>query len=245
MVTEAVECEQAEVKTETVLPKPPEISWKRRRALELLLVMSVAFAPLLFSSTVAYFLHHENRFSRLGAASLILHESIALGVLAYVLSQQRRTLQEVGLQFRVSDFGIGLLLMVGALVAASLSQAAVYLWNQVAGALEVPAAGNPVIVGALGVVGLVFVALNPVFEELLVRGYFTTELAVLTRSRWIPTAASVLLQGSYHLYQGIPNALAVTACFLVWAVYFNRTRRLGPVIIAHFYADAYALLRST
>jgi len=244
MVTETVELQPAEVISETVLAKPPETGSKRRRALELLLVMSVAFAPLLFSSTVAYFLNSANRFSKLGAASLILHESIALAVLAYVLSQQRRTLQEIGLQFKISDFAIGLLLLVGAFAAAALSQSLVYVWNQSAGALEMPAR-NPVTVGALGVVGLVFVALNPVFEELLVRGYFTTELAVLTRSRWIPTAASVLLQGSYHLYQGIPAALAVTACFLVWALYFNRTRRLGPVIVAHFYADAYALLRST
>src|SRR5258708_23010556 len=49
MVTEAVACEQAEVKTETVLPKPPEMRWKRLRPLQPLLVIIVAFAPLLCS----------------------------------------------------------------------------------------------------------------------------------------------------------------------------------------------------
>ena len=54
---------------------------------------------------------------------------------------------------------------------------------------------------------------------------------------------SVVLQVSYHLYQGTARTIAVAATFTVFSIYFARTRRIFPVVVAHFCIDAYALVK--
>lgn len=71
---------------------------------------------------------------------------------------------------------------------------------------------------------------------------------LLTRWRqcgWRPGAAvavSALLRGSYHLYQGfgglLGNAVMGAACCLYW----TRTRRLWPLIVAHTLLDVFSFV---
>lgn len=246
MATETVQIASVEISSESVTPPlPPAHRPERLRALELLLVMSVAFAPLIVNSAFAFWAGTSNNsYMRFLTATLILHECTALAVFFYVLSRQRRSLRDIGLRFKWTDLGIGALLAVGALFASSWSYVALYAWEQITGKIAQPGYSDATALQQFSVVTILLVLVNPFFEELLARGYLTSELKLLTRSRWVPLVASVLLQSSYHLYQGIPNVLAVTGCFLVWAVYFGQTGRLGPVILAHLYLDALALLRS-
>jgi membrane protease YdiL (CAAX protease family) len=53
---------------------------------------------------------------------------------------------------------------------------------------------------------------------------------------------SVTLQTLYHLYQGIPAAIALGAMFLILSAYFVKYGRVLPVILAHLYFDVLALL---
>jgi membrane protease YdiL (CAAX protease family) len=73
-----------------------------------------------------------------------------------------------------------------------------------------------------------------------VRGFLMTEVAALAG---MPAAvvASTLVQTSYHLYQGVPNAIVVGSMFLVFSLYYAQTRRLLPVIVAHTLQDVLAL----
>ena len=217
------------------------------RAWELVLVMSVAFAPLLFSSTAAYILGSESRFTKLGILSLILHECLALAVLAYVLSRRRGSLADLGIAFRFADAGMGFLLAIAGGMAASSCQIALQEFHSRSSLQSVQFAETDKVVfsGDVFFMGVLLIAVNPIFEELLVRGYLMRELAQFTGSSWAPAAASVVLQSSYHLYQGPANVVYLSACFTIWAIYFSQTRRLMPVIFAHFYLDALALLRST
>ena len=50
---------------------------------------------------------------------------------------------------------------------------------------------------------------------------------------------------SYHLYQGLANGIGLTVVFAVYSIYFWKTYRLAPVVLAHLCVDAYALLRGT
>jgi membrane protease YdiL (CAAX protease family) len=84
--------------------------------------------------------------------------------------------------------------------------------------------------------------LNPFFEELLVRGFLITEVESLFGSKSIAVFASVGVQASYHLYQGVPNAIFLSAGFLLFSLYFIRTRRILPVVLAHLYLDVSAVL---
>ena len=91
-------------------------------------------------------------------------------------------------------------------------------------------------------VSLLFAVVNPFFEELIVRAFLISEATLLTGSSGLAVILSVLLQTSYHLYQGIPNAVGDGLVFLVFSVYYAKTRRLWPVIFAHLWLDLFAVI---
>ncbi len=85
-------------------------------------------------------------------------------------------------------------------------------------------------------------AVGPFYEEMIARAFTMSEVEALTGSAGLAIAASVLLQTSYHLYLGLPNALAAGAAFLVSACYYARFRRVTPVILAHALWNLYVTL---
>jgi len=89
---------------------------------------------------------------------------------------------------------------------------------------------------------ILFQFLNPFFEELIVRAYVMTEIRFLTNSTYKAIVVSTLLQTSYHFYQGGAMALAESASFLVFSIFYAKTNRIAPVILAHMYMDVGATL---
>jgi aminopeptidase len=57
-----------------------------------------------------------------------------------------------------------------------------------------------------------------------------------------PDLVSAVLQTSYHLYQGLLPCLLFLPLFTVFAVYYQRSRRLWPVYLAHMAMDVLAML---
>jgi membrane protease YdiL (CAAX protease family) len=94
---------------------------------------------------------------------------------------------------------------------------------------------------ALGVLPVLYALLNPFYEELLVRAFLISEVEAIYRSTALAVFASVALQTSYHFYQGLPAALSHIPPFLLFSLYFVRTRRILPVILAHMFMDISAL----
>ena len=84
---------------------------------------------------------------------------------------------------------------------------------------------------------ILFQFINPFFEELIVRAYLMTEVRRLTNSVTKAVLISTVLQASYHFYQGGPAAIAHGAEFLILAIYYAKTNRITPIILAHLYAD--------
>jgi membrane protease YdiL (CAAX protease family) len=74
---------------------------------------------------------------------------------------------------------------------------------------------------------------NAVLEEVVIVGYLMTRLRQLGWRLPVIVAASALLRGSYHLYQGLGGFLGNTAMGVVFALFFVRFRRVGPLLIAH------------
>ena len=83
--------------------------------------------------------------------------------------------------------------------------------------------------------------INPVFEEVIVCGYV---IPVLARRYGETTAinVSVLIRGSYHLYQGIGALPFHVAYGLMQAYMYVRFRNLWPLIVSHALLDFFALL---
>ncbi|GAA2255222.1 type II CAAX endopeptidase family protein [Streptomyces amakusaensis] len=83
---------------------------------------------------------------------------------------------------------------------------------------------------------------NSVVEEVIVVGYL---LRRLDRLGWTPVAAlaaSSLLRGSYHLYQGIGGFIGNMVMGVVFVLLYRRWGRIGPLVVAHALLDIVAFV---
>ncbi len=79
-----------------------------------------------------------------------------------------------------------------------------------------------------------------VLEEVIVLGFLVTRLRQLSWSPAAAVAASALLRGGYHLYQGWGGFLGNLAMGVLFGVLFLRWRRTWPFVIAHLLLDVAA-----
>jgi membrane protease YdiL (CAAX protease family) len=215
---------------------------KTLRVIELILVLGVAFASSLFGALHIYlkgFPVDAIADAPWRLANGVIHQSLSLGVLFYVLFRQGRNIRDLGLSFSWRDIPISLALLGVSYLALYFTYLVFYyvyffsvghtpkFWDDVAQLM-----GSRVSAAAI-----VFTLLNPWFEELIVRAYVMDELHRLTGNLWIAGIVSVVLQSLYHLYQGIPNMILLTVNFSVFAFYYAKRRRILPVVLAHFYLD--------
>ncbi len=85
-------------------------------------------------------------------------------------------------------------------------------------------------------------AQNAVLEEVIVVGYLLTRLRQLGWSPWRAIAASAVLRGSYHLYQGFGGFLGNLVMGLVFGWLYQRKGRVAPLVIAHTVLDVVAFI---
>lgn len=83
---------------------------------------------------------------------------------------------------------------------------------------------------------------NAVLEEVIVVGYLVTRLRQLRWSIPAVVAASAILRGSYHLYQGFGGFIGNAIMGVVFALVFLKWRRIAPLIIAHTLLDIVAFV---
>jgi membrane protease YdiL (CAAX protease family) len=80
-------------------------------------------------------------------------------------------------------------------------------------------------------------AKNAVLEEVIVVGYLVTRLQRLGWRVPAVIAASALLRGSYHLYQGFGPFVGNAIMGVIFAEWYRRGGRVLPLIIAHTILD--------
>lgn len=85
-------------------------------------------------------------------------------------------------------------------------------------------------------------AQNAVLEEIVVVGYMMTRLRQLGWGVAAVVAASAVLRGSYHLYQGFGAFVGNALMGVVFALFFLRTRRVVPLVVAHTLLDVVAFV---
>jgi membrane protease YdiL (CAAX protease family) len=89
---------------------------------------------------------------------------------------------------------------------------------------------------------------NALLEEVVVVGYLLVRLERMKVSLPLIIAASAILRGTYHLYQGFGGFAGNLVMGLVFALVFLRIRRVAPLVVAHTILDTvafvgYALLK--
>ncbi|KSW29812.1 CAAX protease [Cellulomonas sp. B6] len=86
---------------------------------------------------------------------------------------------------------------------------------------------------------------NALLEEVVVVGYLMERLRELRWSTPAIIAASALLRGSYHLYQGWGPFVGNVVMGVVFAEYYRRRRRVMPLVVAHTVLDVVAFVGYT
>lgn len=81
-----------------------------------------------------------------------------------------------------------------------------------------------------------------VAEEIVVGAFVLTRLRQLGWSNPRALAAGAVLRGSYHLYQGYGGFIGNAVMGVIFGWWFQRTRRVVPLVIAHFVIDAVSFI---
>ncbi|MCR8575616.1 CPBP family intramembrane metalloprotease [Streptomyces sp. Isolate_219] len=83
---------------------------------------------------------------------------------------------------------------------------------------------------------------NAVLEEVIVVGYLLRRLGQLGWSPFAALAASSVLRGSYHLYQGIGGFVGNMVMGALFVLLYRRWGRVGPLVAAHALIDIVAFV---
>ncbi|MEV6569166.1 CPBP family intramembrane glutamic endopeptidase [Streptomyces kronopolitis] len=83
---------------------------------------------------------------------------------------------------------------------------------------------------------------NAVLEEVVVVGYLLRRLGQLGWAPMAALAASALLRGSYHLYQGIGGFVGNMVMGVLFVLLYRRWGRVGPLVAAHALIDIVAFV---
>jgi membrane protease YdiL (CAAX protease family) len=81
---------------------------------------------------------------------------------------------------------------------------------------------------------------NPLFEEVFVAGYVITVLKE-KYGAVVAVSTSLTIRVLYHLYQGVGGLLSHIPDGLLFGMWYVRTRRLWPLVIAHAALVLYSL----
>ena len=79
-------------------------------------------------------------------------------------------------------------------------------------------------------------------EEIVVCAFVLTRLRQIGWSNQRALAAESVLRGSYHLYQGYGGFAGNFVMGLIFGWWFQRTRRVVPLVIAHSVIDAISFI---
>ena len=144
------------------------------------------------------------------------------------------------LGFNFNSPGRDVLAGVGLAAVIGIPGLAFYALGRVLGiTVQINASGLDPYWWALPVL-LLSAARHAVVEEVIVVGYLSVRLEQLGWRPWQVVAASSVLRGTYHLYQGIGPFFGNVVMGVVFAEYFRRKRRTMPLVLAHFILDLVA-----
>nr|WP_274917355.1 CPBP family intramembrane glutamic endopeptidase [Streptomyces sp. WZ-12] len=162
-------------------------------------------------------------------------------LVAHLLLRERAGgLRAIGFDRRRPGFDLGMGAGLAALIGGS--GLLLYLGAQAAGAnLTVVPEALPEVWWKIPVL-IASAVQNAVLEEVIVVGYLLRRLGQLGWAPWAAVAASSVLRGSYHLYQGIGGFFGNMVMGVIFALVYRRWGRVGPLVAAHALIDIVAFL---
>jgi uncharacterized protein len=222
-------------------PVPTPVASPRMLRLELGLVLVLAFAPsvlgLLFLALGPQGTAPAQTQVLPSLISIVIELFLSWSpvlVIGFLLARNREGWAGIGLtRFSGGDLGMGAVLWVASfIVVLVLAQLFQYFGQREVDFLP---PGLPLWFRALQAVLIAVTA--GVTEEIVVRGYAQTRLEQLRAPAAVILLVPTALWAVLHVYQGLGAALTIFGLGLMYAWYFQRTRRLWPLILAHILFD--------
>jgi membrane protease YdiL (CAAX protease family) len=165
---------------------------------------------------------------------------VPVALVGYLLLREGSSIRALGFDLTRPGFDF----TRGLLVAAGIggSGLALYLGAHAAGVnLTVVPSSLPDVWWRIPVL-ILSAAQNAVVEEVIVVGYLTRRLQQLGWSWPATVAASSLLRGSYHLYQGVGGFVGNVVMGVIFCLLYRRWRRVTPLATAHALIDSVAFV---
>ena len=197
---------------------------------EFLIVLATAFALPVTLSLIATFgpvsAQQQVQLTNVDLQALIVQEAVVLLLLGWFLRVRGWHVAHFAAHPSWRELGeaLGLFLLTSALCLV------IGLAGN--GGMEKPASGNALDWAMILAVSI----MNPLFEELFLCAY-VLPFVIARRGTSVAVAVSLAIRLSYHTYQGAGGMILVAIAGLVLSIYFVRTRRIWPVLIAHGLLD--------
>ena len=169
-----------------------------------------------------------------------IYDITVLCLVAYLLYRRKESFATLGLKFNwdslLQSFGVCVVGYGGFLLAS--------YFRETYGIL--PAPDVPLFAAwfqeRISVFGIIAHISYPIFQEIIARGFLQTELEELRQAPFVIICSGVLLQFLVYASNGIGSALVQVPMFLVFAIYYYKTGKLTPVVLAHLYFSLYSYL---
>jgi membrane protease YdiL (CAAX protease family) len=222
-------------------PVPPPPGSPRLLRKELGLILLLAFAPsllgLLFLALGPAAIGETEAEVAPSLIGIVIDLFISWSpvlVIGYLLARGREGWAGIGLtRFRIGDLLVGLVLWVASFVLVLvLAQLFQYF-----GQREVDFLPENLPLWFRSLQAVLIAVTAGVTEEIVVRGYAQTRLEQLRASTAVILLLPTALWAALHVYQGLGAALTIFGLGLMYAWYFQRTRRLWPLVLAHVLFD--------
>lgn len=205
---------------------------------EFFIVIGGAFGYLLLGNILSLFLPKGNApISESQLQSLLVYESLLFIALGGFLLLRGWKIQQIGFPPKIKDAATGIGLAILAYAFYTI------IWIAFSGfipGIREQAAG--LVTPNLSLITVLTVSVvNSIFEEVFVCGYV---IAALKKSRSDSFAinVSIAIRLAYHLYQGPVAVISIIPLGLVFAHWFAKTHRIGPVVVAHGLFDFIGLV---
>lgn len=159
-------------------------------------------------------------------------------LVAYVLSRSGESLPSIGLRATPVARNIGMALLLVLAMGAATAVAGL-LVNALAGSRQATNTAGQSLLGAGYLpLGIVRAAEAAISEEIIVCGYLIHRLRQIGWSDRKALATSTGVRVSYHVYGGVGLMLGVAIVGLTFGRFYERTQRLGVLVLTHFLYDA-------
>jgi membrane protease YdiL (CAAX protease family) len=204
------------------------------------IVVGTTLGFFLLTSLSWLALAHDRTQMRFTTARVAATLATELALIAFWLPRLRRrwTVRMISAPWRPSDALHAILLVVACQLAYGLAFFALRIaYRPIAMEIARYRAIGPL---SLWVV-VPMVVVNPFFEEILYLG-FTANLLRQRFGYWAAFWSVVAIRLLVHAYQGPLALISILPLAVIITVYYLRTGRLGPIVVAHMIFDLAALL---